>query len=714
MRRGHQERQRTGESMRLKSRRSLWAALALCAVSGCSGGGASGSQDMSAAGSDLASGTGDMAGSGGGDMAGSGSGQGLVLVAGMLGGSGTLDAVGQAARFEYAYRIASDGAGKLYVGESTANSAIRQISLAGAAVTSVARGSQATGVAADGAGSVYFISNTTTLSEIRKLVLATGTVSVLAGGASGAADGTGTAAKFSAPQALALDGAGNLYVADTGSSTIRQVVIATGAVTTIAGTASMSGATDATGAAARFNQPRGLTFDGAGSLYIADTNNDTIRKLVLSTGAVTTLAGAAGSSGASDGMGAAARFSSADDVVSDRAGNLYVADLYLVRKIDAATGSVTTLAGTQGMSGSQDGTGSAARFVRALGVATDTSGSVYVADQLSIRKIVAATGAVTTYAGQSSHAGSVDAVGSAARFSLPTGPIAADDVGNIYVADQNNARIRKVALATGTTTSLAGSVNGTSDGTGSAASFTFVTGVAYDGAGSLFVSDGTRVRRIVAATGEVTTLAGGTSGSADGTGTAAHFSIVGGLASDRLGNLYVADKGNHTIRKIVAATGEVTTLAGTAGSQGSTDGAGTAARFTFPSDVAFDGQGSLYVTESSSAALRKIDLATATVAAVPGAALSGHVAVAVAADGAGSVYVSYLNSSGAQPSGLVRKIVLATSSISTVVGVQGQAGALTGALPGGLNVPRGLGWAPGQGLLICESNENAILLARGL
>ncbi len=215
--------------------------------------------------------------------------------------------------------------------------------------------------------------------------------------------GTQIGARFDGGEGVASVGGGSLYVADTNNHTIRQIVLATGAVTTIAGLAQVSGSSDGTGSAARFDNPLGVASDGAGSLYVADSSNDTIRQIVLATGAVTTIAGLAKMVGSSDGTGSAARFNTPVGVVSDGGGNLYVADSKngTIRKIVLATGAVTTIAGLAGVSGSTDGTGAIARFKLPSGVAGDGAGNLYIADNDNgtIRKLVLATAAVTTFAG---------------------------------------------------------------------------------------------------------------------------------------------------------------------------------------------------------------------------------------------------------------------------------------------------------------------------
>ena len=240
------------------------------------------------------------------------------------------------------------------------------------------------------------------------------------------------------PDGITTDGT-NLYVTDTGNHTIRKIVISTGAVTTLAGTAGLSGSTDGTGAAARFYYPDGIITDGT-NLYVADTENNTIRKIVISTGAVTTLAGTAGLSGSTDGTGAAARFNQPHGITT-YGDNLYVADTgnYTIRKIVISTGEVTTIAGTAGSSGSADDTGAAARFYWPMGITIDGA-NLYVADtgNHTLRKIVISTGMVTTLAGIVGIPGSADGTGSAAYFYEPAG-ITTDGT-NLFVADTVTTR----------------------------------------------------------------------------------------------------------------------------------------------------------------------------------------------------------------------------------------------------------------------------------
>jgi len=325
-----------------------------------------------------------------------------------------------------------------------------------------------------------------------------------------------------------------------------------GIVTTFAGSGSR-GSANGTGTAASFDQPTGVSIDGNGNLYVADSLNNVIRK-ITSAGVVTTLAGS-GSVGSADGTGSAASFHYPQGVAVDGNGNVYVADTgnEVIRKITAA-GVVSTLAGS-GSAGSADGTGTAASFAQPLGVAADGNGNVYVADASYnlIRKITPA-GVVSTLAGNGDiSGGSANGTGPAASFSYPAA-VAVDGSGTVYVADASNNLIRKIT-PTGVVTTLAGNVSGGSaDGTGAAASFYNPLGVAVDGNGNVYVADfGNNLIRKITAAGVVSTLAGnpaGNIGSTDGTGAAASFQDPIGIATTSGGTLYVADTLNNLIREI--------------------------------------------------------------------------------------------------------------------------------------------------------------------
>jgi DNA-binding beta-propeller fold protein YncE len=535
--------------------------------------------------------------------------------------AGYIDATGLNARFNGMAGVAIDSAGNAFVAD-TFNCAIRKVTPGG--VVSTFAGSEncgnvdATGTAARFAGPVGIaIDSTDTLyvadsaNTIRKITPA-GVVTTLAGLAYnfGSTDGTGSAARFSNPRGIAVEAGGaNIYVADSSNQTIRKVTAA-GVVTTLAGLPGSPGSTDGTGSAARFRFPSALTVDGAGTLFVADTNNHTIRQ-VTSAGVVTTLAGTAQTPGSTDGTGSAARFSGPTGIAVDGGGTLYVADTSNLTVRQIAPGAiVTTLAGSVGVAGTADGTGSAARFFVPNGIALASGGTLFVADtgNDTLRKITAGA-VVTTVAGYTGSSGSTDAAGRGARFFSPMG-VAVGPGNNVFVGDGRNSTIRKITPwgQTSTFAGLAGSP-GSTDGVGSAARFSFPSGLAIDSAGVMYLADtGNHTIRRIATDGTVTTVAGlaGTSGSTDGTGSAARFNLPRSVAVDGAGTLYVADGANHAIRKITAG-GVVTTLAGTLGTSGYVDGTGAAARFNNPFAVAVDNAGTtIYVADSSNNSIRQV------------------------------------------------------------------------------------------------------------
>ena len=307
----------------------------------------------------------------------------------------------------------------------------------------------------------------------------TTTVGTLAGSTYGYAEGTGAAAQFAQPYNVAVDKDGNVYVADTNNHSIRKIT-ASGETTTLAG--GTQGSADGTGAAAQFNYPYGVTVGSDGNIYVADTHNHKVRKITPG-GVVSTFAGSTG--GYNDATGTDAQFYYLTGIAADQNGNLYVADKdnNKIRKITSA-GVVTTLAGSTG--GYAEGTGTAAQFSSPYNVAVDATGNVYVADANNhrIRKITPA-GEVTTFAGSAQG----DAVGAAADalFNYPYA-VTIDSNGNLFVADTFNQKVKKIDTA-GQVTNFAGSTNGYADGEASAAQFNYPTGIAVKSSGTIIVSD---------------------------------------------------------------------------------------------------------------------------------------------------------------------------------------------------------------------------------
>ena len=583
------------------------------------------------------------------------------------------------ARLDGPSGVAVDGAGNLFIADRD-NRRIRKVDSAGVITTIAGTGrfvfggdngdggpavnahlNQLSGVAVDGAGNLFIAD----LGDrrIRKVDTA-GVITTIAGTGETGFSGDGgpaTEARLDRPYGVAVDGAGNLFIADWYNDRIRKVD-SVGVITTVAGTDNRGFSGDGGPATeARLDRPSGVAVDGAGNLFIADWYNRRIRK-VDSAGVITTVAGTGTHRFSGDGGPAtAARLSSPSGVAVDGAGNLFIADLgdRRIRKVDTA-GVITTIAGTgeTGFSG-DGGPATEARLDRPYGVAVDGAGNLFIADRDNrrIRKVDSA-GVITTVAGTGETGFSGDGgPATEARLFSPWG-VAVDGTGNLFIADEANDRIRKVDSA-GVITTVAGTGNRGFSGDGGPATEARLSsswGVAVDGAGNLFIADrrSYRIRKVDSA-GVITTVAGtgnrGFSGDG-GPATEAQLDRPYGVAVDGAGNLFFVDGSNHRIRKVDSA-GVITTVAGTGNRGFSGDGGpATAARLSFPADVAVDGAGNLFITDSANLRIRKVDTAgvITTVAGTGNRGFSGDGGpataarldspVGVAVDGAGNLFIA--------------------------------------------------------------------------
>lgn len=649
--------------------------------------------------------------------------RGIDLVAGNVRGSGSQDGVESEAWFNYPNGVAVAAAGTVYVAD-TWNHAIRKVDSSGRVTTfagaagpgdwkdglgGAARFQFPSGVALDAAGNVYVADSGN--SSIRK-ISPLGVVTTLAGhgwGWTGADDGPGSQARFSFPSALVVDAAGNVIVADTGNHTIRRVS-PEGVVSTLAGSPGVAGSMNGPAATASFNDPRGVTVDADGNVFVADTGNSVLRKITPA-GVVSTLAGVVGEYGSTDGPASMARFQSPIGLTIDAMGNLIVSDggNEILRKI-TSTGQVSTIAGVPWNHGSVDGPSETAKFHLPTGLAVDLTGNVYVCDSFNHTiRVIKTSGMVSTLAGSPEQQGTTEGTGEQARFANPSG-LTVDPAGNIYVADTLNCKVR-IITPRGTTSTLAGTgLFGHADGSATEATFIGPTGIARDGVGNVYVSDtGVQTIRKISPTGEVSTFAGspGITGSADGPGPTAQFNTPFGLAADAIGNVYVADYLNHTIRKITAA-GVVTTFAGTPGIPGYQDGVGSAAKFSYPTNVGVDALGNVYVVDSANSLIRKITPAGMVTT------LAGSLLVAGTTDGVGSAALFYFpRGLAVTPGGTVfvadtysqtiRKIT-SDGIVTTVAGQVNQSAMNFGPLPGLLVDPLWIAVNPdGDLIVVCHN-----------
>ena len=606
-----------------------------------------------------------------------------------------------AASLTFPFAVAVDAAGDLHIAD-TFNNRIRKVdgktgtitTMAGSGCNSLNENCQLgdggpatqatlffpTSVALDGDGNLFIadVEN----NRIRKVNGITGIITTVAGTGEFDFSGDGglaTAAALASPTGIVVDGSGNLLIADEGNERIRRVNGATGIIITLAGGCDPFFEDCQLGdggpaIAAAFSGPTTVNVDGGGNLFIADTDNNRIRKVDGVTGIITTVAGTGAFDFSGDGGPAtAAALASPIGIVVDGAGNLLIADVAndRVRKVGGATNLITTVVGTGERSLTGDGVAAtAAALIVPWGVAADGTGNLFIADTLNnrIRKVDGVTGIITTVAGT----GCIPALqescllgdGRPAVQGALVNPqgVEVDEAGNLFIADRDNNRIRKVDGATGIITTVAGTDSLGFSGDGGPATTAELNepfDVAVDGSGNLFIADtfNLRIRKVDATTGIITTVAGtgelGLSGDG-GPAIAAAFSGPTSVAVDEAGNLFIADESNHRIRKVDGATGIITTVAGTGGQGYSGDGGpATSAMLFAPVGVAVDGMGSLFISDRGNGRVRKVDGVTGIITTVAGtgeAGLSGDGGPAGAAilfspigltlDGAGNLFIA--------------------------------------------------------------------------
>ena len=662
----------------------------------------------------------------------------LSLLAGGLGGYGNLDGVGTEARLNYSRGMAVDAAGNTFIVETSG--LIRKVTPAGEVTTFAGKNNSNTsvdgtgtdasfaypsGIVIDSQGNLFVTENGFSRT-VRKITPA-GVVTVFAGNraltpasTAPSVDGTGTAATFRSLAAIAIDSADNLYVADAGNYTIRKITPA-GVVTTLAGdvtgTYSSSGSVDGAALSARFVYPGTITVDSANNVYVGE--NSKIRK-ITSAGMVSTLAGSSMGGLLQDGTGAAAVFSRITAMKADASGNVFVIESSITRAIRKVTpaGVVTTFAGSLSNTSlglnPVDGTGADVRFGNPQALTIDAAGNLLVMDSGTLRKVTPAAVA-TTLVGKAEQSGATDGSGAAASFRYMAGMVF-DSTGNMFVATygvNGGGLVRKVTLD-GVVTTLAGggslsATNTTGDGTGASAYFEFPGSLAIDAANNLYMGESGVIRKITPA-GVVSTIAGarrtinsGAPTSVDGTGAAARFTYLGGIAADSEGNLFVSEGRN--IRKITPAA-VVTTF---------TNIPTAATLFSIGlGKIVIDSTGTMYVTDNTK--ILKVT-ASAVVTTFAGAAgygyLDGDISVAkfsyfggMAFDASNNMYIADGGNN------VIRKITPA-GQVSTVVGTAGRRGVVEGLLSGvaSLNSPSGLAVYGGK---LYISDENSILKVNGL
>jgi sugar lactone lactonase YvrE len=595
-----------------------------------------------------------------------------------------------------------------------------------------------TKAAKDARGNIYIADSFG--NRIRKVDASTGVISTIAGSGLGGYSGDNvpaTSASLYYPAGVALDRAGNIYIAETTSNRVRKVDAVTGLITTVVGngTSGYSG-DNGPAASAQLSGPGGVAVDGSDNIYIADTSNNRIRKIDALTGVIMTVAGnGTGGFSGDNGLATVASLWAPGDVASDGSGNIYIADSNntRIRRVDAATGVIATVAGngTFGYSG-DNGAAVSASLYGPKGISVDSGGNIYIADTTNyrIRKVAAVSGLITTIAGTGTSGYTGDnGPAVSAKLGFPQG-VVADGEGSILIVDTGNNRIRSVDSATGLISTIAGvsvgPYGGAYAGDGGPAALALLSEpdrVAVDTAGNIIIADTAnhRIRQVDAFTGAIATVAGngisGLSGD-NGPATAASLSASRGVAVDGSGNIFIADTNNDRIRRVDAITGVITTVAGTgSGGYAGDNGQATSAWISVPFEVALDSVGNVYIADTYNSRIRRVDAITGVITTVAGsygygyAGDNGSATAAslamphgVAIDSSGNIFIVDTNNKR------IRKVDALTSVITTVAGNgdSGYSGDNGAASSAALYEPWGAGVANGGDIYIADTSNHRI------
>jgi len=433
--------------------------------------------------------------------------------------------------------------------------------------------------------------------------------------------GAATSAELGYPAGAAIDAAGNVYLADGSNNQIRKLNASTGLITAFAGTGQAAYSGDGQLAInAQLSDPQAVVIDASGNLYIADSGNYVIRKVTAATGVISTIAGNGSYGDSGDGgLATAASLGFVAAVAVDSAGNVYLADEdnSVIRKITASTGIISTIAV------------SSLSLTYPSGLAVDSTGNLYISNTSNsqVDKVAAGTGAVTVYAGNGNYGYSGDGgAATSAELEEPAG-LWLDASQNLYIADEGANVIRKVTALTGVISTVAGNGTGGFAGDGGAAisaELSYPVGVVGNTAGALYIVDESNNRlRAVNTSGAISTIAGNGLNSPISSGVSALTQplltpYLGAVVKDSSGNLYFTDSGNNIVRKI-STSGVITTVAGNGTAGYSGDGkAATSAALSEPLGLALDSAGNLYIADTNNLVIRKVNASTGIITTFAG------------------------------------------------------------------------------------------------
>jgi hypothetical protein len=687
----------------------------------------------------------------------------------------------------YPAGLALDSSGNTYIADSYYSSQILKVSSTG--IVTVVAGDGTNGYSGDGGPATsatlnqpqgifidshgnIFIADTQN-SVIREVMASTGDIQTVAGNGTAGYSGDGvlaTSTELNLPASIFVDGPGNIFIADSGNSIIREVVATTGIIQTVAGTPDVTGYSGDGALATKsvLDQPFGVFVDGTGNVFIADTFNSVIREVTIANGNIQTAVGVqypfnfvCNYSGDS-GPASAAQLCLPNSVFVDGSENIYIADTEnsAIREVAAATGNIQTVAGTGTACASisagcgNGGLATSAQLNSPSAVAVDASQNIFIADtnDFEIREVTASNSNIQAFAGNTTPAYSGDGYSvTDAELNNP-GSVFADASGNVYIADSSNSVIRVlnpgaspvtiagVVIPPGDVQTVAG--NGTPGYTGdnglaTAAELSFPEGVFVDASGNIFIADSGNsvVREVVSATGNIQTVAGnGTAGYSGDTTPAigAQLSNPNGVFVDSAGNIFIADTDNNAIREVATTTGIITTVAGTGPANDcnpSDDpcgdgGAATSANLGFPTGVFVDASENVFIADTFDHRIRKVTASTGVISTVAGTGnegYSGDGAPATSAelddphgvwvDTSGDIFIADSDNSA------IREVVAATGFIQTVAGIpataegnstpgfSGDGGLATAAE---LNEPLGVFGTSSGSLFIADNNNSRI------
>ena len=565
-------------------------------------------------------------------------------------------------------------------------------------------------VSKDAAGNLYFSD-----SNVVYKVNSAGVLTLVAGNGIdgfGGDGGQATSAELDGPTGLAIDGSGNIFIADTFNDRIREVVAATGIIKTVAGNGTASfGGDGGPAISAELDGPQGIVIDGSGNIFITDGNR--IREIVAATGDIQTIAGnGTGGFGDDGGSAIAAELNGPVALALDHSGNLFIADdeNQRIREISSATGKIQTVAGNGTFAFSGDGgPATSASLAQPVAVSVDTLGNIFIADLSNnrIREVIAATGNINTIAGSgptiSTDTCDPGTAASGPCFSGDGGPatsaqlylpggVLVDGSGNVFIADSGNNRIREVAAGTEIIETVAGNGSESFSGDGGSATNAQLSGpgnIFIDKAGNIFIADTNRLREVQASTGVIQTVAGNGSAPANSSCSVMNSQTLcqpsaGGQATslgiaadavfvDPQGNIFVA--GGARLWEVNASTGNMQDIAGVGigfcdtgpcpPQVGNGEPANTAA-FT-PSGVYVDSAGNIFVTDDGNSAgflaIWKITNGIINLVAKVGIGAEQSSVNGLAIDNTGNMYVA--------ESGLPNGILEVLANTNAVVDVAG-------------------------------------------